>query len=195
MEVRKLFNPEGNDDLQNRKIIKGNSTNLFNLNEVKYSWAKSSFRQQLGNFWLPEKVGLEKDRKDFIEKLTDKEREIYCSVLSFLTFLDSIQTTNIPKIADFITAPEISTLLSIQDFFEVIHSTSYAYIIESVLPSDNRKKTYELWRTNEVLFSRNKYIADIYQEFWDNQDDNTFAKVLVANYILESVYFYNGFSL
>lgn len=55
-EKKKLFNPTGNDDVQNRSIIGGNATGLFNLNNVKYSWAKSLYQVMIGNFWIPEKI-------------------------------------------------------------------------------------------------------------------------------------------
>jgi ribonucleoside-diphosphate reductase beta chain len=51
-----LFNPTGDDTIDSRTIIKGNTTGLFNLNSVKYSWAKSLYQVMIGNFWIPEKV-------------------------------------------------------------------------------------------------------------------------------------------
>lgn len=195
---KQIFNPNGQDSLQARKIIGGNSTNLFNLNSVKYSWAKPLYRVLLANFWIPEKIDLTPDVQQY-ENLSEKEKSVFKSILSFLTFLDSIQTNNVPKISEFITAPEISTLLGIQMFQEIIHSQSYAYIIESVIPIKEREQVYEEWRTNQVLFKRNEYIASVYQSFWDNQPtaqnplNEEFAKVIIANYILEGLYFYNGF--
>lgn len=193
MQEKKIFNPNGSDLISDRTIIKGNGTNLFNMNEVKYKWANDLFVRMTANFWLPERISLVKDKKDYLEKLNDKERDMFCCVLSFLTFLDSIQTNNIPKVADFITASEVTACLSTQSFFETIHSKSYSYIIENVIDSTERNKVYEYWKQNDILFERNKYIANIYQEFWDNQSDENFAKVIIANYILESLYFYNGF--
>ena len=64
-------------------------------------------------------------------------------LLIFLIFLDSIQTNNIPNISDYITAPEINLILSIQTFQEAIHSQSYQYIIESILPKEVRNNIYK----------------------------------------------------
>mgnify|MGYP001014567776 CR=1 FL=1 len=36
--------------------------------------------------------------------------------------------------------------------------------------------------------------SKIYQDFIDEQSDENFAKVIIANYLLESLYFYNGFN-
>lgn len=192
LKVKPIFNPGGDDSVINRRIIKGNTTNLFNLNETKYNWAKTLYRVMLANFWIPEKVDLSQDILDY-QDLSEHEVKAYESILSFLTFLDSIQTNNIPNISEYITAPEVTTLLAIQEYQEVIHSQSYAYILESIVPVDRRNKVYELWRTDATLFNRNKYIADIYQNFVDKPNNDNFAKVLIANYILESLYFYNGF--
>lgn len=190
---KKLFNPEGDDSVKNRKIIGGDTTNLFNLNNIKYNWAKDLYRLMMGNFWVPEKVDLTQDVNDYKE-LTDEETTAFNAITSFLVFLDSIQTNNIPNIADYVTAPEVSTLLAIQTYQEAIHSQSYAYIIESIIPSDKREKIYDYWRDDKILLERNKFIAQIYQDFIDKQTDKNYAKVIIANFILESLYFYNGFN-
>lgn len=193
METKKIFNPAGNDSRQNRRIVGGNSTNLFNLNDVKYSWAKPMYRMMMGNFWVPEKVDLSADILDY-GKLSDVEREALKNILSFLVFLDSIQTTNIPNIADYITAPEVNTLLTIQAYQEAVHSQSYAYIIETVIPPEERSEIYEEWRSDPQTLERNKYLAGIYQDFQDDPSDYNFQRVVIANLILEGLYFYNGFA-
>lgn len=73
-----IFNPDGNDALSMRTIIKGSTTGLFNLNEVRYPWAKSLYQVMVGNFWLPEKVsGLKDDQRDFTAVLTSDEQRAY----------------------------------------------------------------------------------------------------------------------
>lgn len=190
---KKIFNPDGNDDLNHRKIIGGNSTNLFNLNNTKYTWANRLYRSMMENFWIPEKVDLTSDFQDY-QKLTDYERSGYDGILSFLVFLDSIQTNNIPKISDFITAPEVNLILAIQTYQEAIHSQSYAYLIETLIPLDKRNNIYEFWRDDKILFNRISFIAQIYQDFHDHGTKLNFVRTLIANYLLEAVYFYNGFN-
>lgn len=193
MEAKRLFNPEGDDSLESRRIIGGNSTNIFNLNNVRYQWANKMYRNMMANFWIPEKTDLSGDLEPY-KHLTVEERQGYDGILSFLIFLDSIQTNNLSNINDYITAPEVNLLLAIQQYQEAIHSQSYQYIVESVIPTDRRNSIYDKWRTDKVLFERNKYIAQIYQDFIDGPTENKFAKVLIANYLLEGLYFYNGFN-
>ncbi|WP_297598015.1 ribonucleotide-diphosphate reductase subunit beta [uncultured Cetobacterium sp.] len=193
MDRKKLFNPAGSDSLNDRRIIKGDSTNIFNLNNVRYQWANLLYRNMMGNFWIPEKIDLTQDKNDY-ENLTDYEKEAYDGILSFLIFLDSIQTNNIPNISNYITAPEVSLILSIQTFQEAVHSQSYQYIIESILPKETRNLIYDKWREDKILFERNSYIADIYQNFLDEPNDENFSRAIIADYLLEAVYFYNGFN-
>lgn len=193
MEQKLLFNPTGDDSLNKRTIIKGNPTNLFNLNDVKYVWANRLYRGMMSNFWIPEKVDLSLDVLDY-KKLTKGEQTAYDGTLSFLVFLDSLQVNNLPNINDYVTAPEVSLVLSIQDYQEAIHAQSYAYIIETVVPKNKRDKIYDFWRTDDVLFERNKYIAEIYQQFVTDPTDTNYFRTLVANYLLEGLYFYNGFN-
>lgn len=193
MQRKLLFNIKGDDNIINRRMIRGNVTNLFNLNNVKYQWANKLYRLMMENFWIPEKVSLFDDKRAYNE-LTPDEQRAYDGILSFLVFLDSIQTNNLPNINEYITAPEVNLVLSIQTYQEAVHSQSYAYIIESIIPADKREDIYEKWRKDPVLLERNQYIAEIYQNFVENQTDKNFAKVLIANYLLEGVYFYNGFN-
>ena len=193
MQRKKLFNIAGNDEIINRRMIGGNVTNLFNLNNVKYQWANKVYRLMMENFWIPEKVSLFDDKRAY-EELTASEKTAYDGILSFLVFLDSIQTNNLPNISEYITAPEVNLVLAIQTYQEAVHSQSYAYIIESIIPAAKRAEIYEKWREDKVLLERNKYIAEIYQNFIDNNSDHNFARVLIANYLLEGVYFYNGFN-
>lgn len=56
LEANKLFNPKGDDKVQSRTIIKGNTTGLFNLNNTKYHRATNLYTVMIGNFRVPEKV-------------------------------------------------------------------------------------------------------------------------------------------
>ncbi|MCW1888036.1 MAG: ribonucleotide-diphosphate reductase subunit beta [Candidatus Moranbacteria bacterium] len=195
MSKNPLFNPNGNDAVEARTIIKGSTTGLFNLNATKYSWAKSLYQVMVGNFWVPEKVsGLKDDARAFHSDLSPEEQRAYKGSLSFLIFLDSIQTVNLPHFADYITSPEVNLILSIQAYQEAIHSQSYATILESVVESKEREEIYYFWQNDKTLLERNKYIGQIYQDFIDDPNDKTFFRGIVANFLLESIYFYNGFA-
>lgn len=195
MLANPIFNPSWNDEVGNRTIIKWNTTGLFQLNATKYSWAKSMYQVMIWNFWVPEKVsGLGEDAVQFKNALSDDERRAYKWILSFLIFLDSIQTVNLPNFNDYITAPEVNLILSIQAYQEAIHSQSYATILETVVDSKDRDGIYYFWREDKHLLERNTFIGWIYQKFIDNPTDENFFAGIIANFLLESIYFYNGFA-
>jgi len=190
-----LFNPEWDDEVSKRKIIKWDTTRLFQLNSTKYWWAKNLYPIMIWNFWVPEKVKwLWEDAIQYKNSLTEAERRAYDGILSFLIFLDSIQTVNLPNINDFITAPEVNLILSIQDYQEAIHSQSYTTILETAVPAEKRDDIYYFWRDDKYLLERIDFIGWIYQDFVDNKTDKNFFRAIIWNYLLESIYFYNWFA-
>lgn len=195
MQANLIFNPKWDDSVSERTIIKWNSTWLFQLNAVKYNWAKSLYQVMVGNFWLPEKVKwLWEDATQYKKELSDDERRAYKWILSFLIFLDSIQTVNLPNFNEYITAPEVNLILSIQAYQEAIHSQSYATILETIVDSSERDEIYYFWRSDKHLLERNEFIGWIYQDFLDNPNDKNFFRGIIWNFLLESIYFYNWFA-
>lgn len=192
LEKKPLFNPEGDTDVRFRKMIGGNTTNLNDFNNMRYNWVKDWYRQAMNNFWIPEEINLSQDRKDY-GQLLEKERQAYDKILSFLVFLDSIQSANLPCIGEYITANEINLCLSIQTFQECVHSQSYSYMLDTICSPEKRNEILYQWKTDKRLLKRNTFIGELYNEFQNKKDSFTLLKVMMANYILEGIYFYSGF--
>lgn len=192
MNRRPLFNPYGDIDIKDRKMIGGNTTNLNDFNNLKYPWTSDWYRQGMNNFWIPEEINLNQDVKDY-RNLTEDERVAYDKVLSFLIFLDSIQTANLPNVSEYITANEVNLCLNIQTFQEAVHSQSYSYMLDTICNPAERTEVLYQWKNDEHLLRRNTFIGELYNEFQDKKDLHSFLRVLIANYILEGIYFYSGF--
>lgn len=191
--IRKpLFNEFGDVEVFKRRMINGNTTNLNDFNNMKYSWVSDWYRQGMNNFWIPEEINLSQDLKDY-NKLTSSERNAYDKILSFLIFLDSIQTANISNISNFITASEVNLCLTIQAFQEAVHSQSYSYMLDTICSPEKRNEILYQWRDDKILLSRNKFIGDLYNTFIEKPTKINMIKTLMANYILEGIYFYSGF--
>jgi ribonucleoside-diphosphate reductase beta chain len=62
------------------------------------------------------------------------------------------------------------------------------------VPAEKRDKIYYFWKEDKHLLDRITFIWNIYQEFVDNKTDKNFFKALIWNFLLESIYFYNGFA-
>ena len=193
-EIKKkpLFNPNGDIDVRLRRMIGGNTTNLNDFNNMKYPWVSDWYRQAMNNFWVPEEINLSQDVKDY-PNLLPTERIAYDKILSFLVFLDSIQTANLPNIGEYITANEVNLCLSIQTFQECVHSQSYSYMLDTICSPVERNDILYQWKNDEHLLRRNTFIGDCYNEFQVKKDPLTLLRVMMANFILEGIYFYSGF--
>jgi len=53
LACKKLFNESGDIEVHLRKMIGGNTTNLNDFNNMKYTWASEWYRQAMNNFWIP----------------------------------------------------------------------------------------------------------------------------------------------
>ncbi|MBO5564431.1 MAG: ribonucleotide-diphosphate reductase subunit beta [Lachnospiraceae bacterium] len=189
---RPLFNPDGDTEVLKRRMIGGNTTNLNDFNNMKYPWVSDWYRQAMNNFWVPEEINLGKDVKDY-PNLPAPERRAYDKILSFLVFLDSLQSANLPNVSEYITANEVDLCLCIQTFQECIHSQSYSYMLDTICNPHERNEILFQWKDDEHLLKRNTFIGDQYNAFQKEKSMHNFLRVLIANYILEGVYFYSGF--
>ena len=192
LKRRPLFNPEGDVEVQKRKIIGGNTTNLNDFNHMKYGWVSSWYRQAMNNFWIPEEINLSVDVKDY-KMLPKAERRAYDKILSFLIFLDSIQTANLPNISEYITANEVNLCLSIQAFQEAVHSQSYSYMLDTTCEPQERNDVLYQWKEDSHLLKRNEFIGNLYNAFQEEKSPRMLIRTIIANYILEGIYFYSGF--
>lgn len=192
LKPKPLFNPNGDTDVLARRMIGGNTTNLNDFNNLKYHWSSDWYRQAMNNFWIPEEINLGQDVKDYVQ-LSFYERQAYDKILSFLIFLDSIQTANLPFLGEFITANEVNLCLSIQCFQESVHSQSYSYMLDTICNPVQRNEILYQWKTDQHLLRRNTFIGECYNALRIQQNHMTLLKVLMANYILEGIYFYSSF--
>ena len=114
-------------------------------------------------------------------------------ILSSLIFLDSIQTANLPYVGEYVTANEVNLCLTIQAFQEAVHSQSYSYMLDTICSPEEREQILYQWKSDEHLLARNRFIGDIYNEFQENKSSLQLLKTMIANFILEGIYFYSGF--
>ena len=192
MERKKIYNPQSNEHVNDRKVFGGNPTGIFELNNIKYQWAYNLWEVMLNNTWFPKEVDMTRDANDY-KNLTEAEKDAYDKALSQLIFMDSLQTNNlIDNVNPYITSPEINLILVRQSFEEALHSQSYAVMVDSI--SQNSEEIYELWRRDMMLKQKNDAIAAIYEELSTNPSDENFLKACFANQILEGIYFYSGFA-
>jgi len=191
--LRPLFNPDGDIDLSKKRIIGGNTTNLQEFNRPKYEWALKWYRTSMNNFWIPEEIPMSADVTDY-RNLPLDYRDSVNKILSFLIFLDSLQTANLPNINDYITASEVNLCLTLQAADEAIHSQSYSYILDSICNPHEQQQILYQWKEDPLLLKRVSFIGGLYNDFIEKPSEFGLIQTCMANFILEGLYFYSGFA-
>lgn len=175
-------------------ILNGTTDGIINPNRMTYPWAYTIYKTMLNCTWFPEEVDMTADKADYKE-LLQAEKRLYDLVICQLTFNDSIQTNNLgDNVNPWITAPEVNLALARQIFEEGLHSQAYGVMIESI--ADNTDEVYDLWKTDKVLKDKNIFIGKVYEELAEpafNGDFESQVKMIIANQILEGIYFMSGF--
>ena len=132
-----VFNTEVHDATK-QPMFFGKPLGVQRYDEFKYPIFERLTKTQLGYFWRPEEVSLQKDRSDY-QTLSDQQKHIFTSNLKYQILLDSVQGRG-PGMAfiPYVSLPELESAMLVWEFMEMIHSRSYTYIIKNVYsdPSD-----------------------------------------------------------
>ena len=110
----------------------GKPLGVQRYDNFKYPSFETLTKQQLGYFWRPEEVSLQKDRGDY-QTLRPEQKHIYTSNLKYQIMLDSVQG-RAPGMAflPYCSLPELEACMEVWSFMEMIHSRSYTYVIKNV---------------------------------------------------------------
>jgi len=129
----------------------------------KYPVFDKLTQQQLGYFWRPEEVSLQKDRADY-QSLRDEQKHIFTSNLKYQILLDSVQGRG-PGMAfiPYCSLPELEAAMTAWEFMELIHSRSYTYIIKNVYPDPT--EVFDTILDDQKILSRAESVTKAYNEF------------------------------
>ena len=128
-----VFNTEPHDT-KKQPMFFGKPLGVQRYDEYKYPIFERLTKTQLGYFWRPEEVSLQKDFGDF-KDLRPEQKHIFTSNLKYQIMLDSVQG-RAPSMAflPYCSLPELEACMECWSFMEMIHSRSYTYIIKNVYP-------------------------------------------------------------
>src|SRR5210317_855628 len=135
--AKSVFSKEKGLDFTKQPMFFGKDLQVQQYSDMKYPIFDKLNQQQLGYFWRPEEISLQKDRNDYAE-LSDQQKFIFTSNLKYQTMLDSVQGRG-PCLAflPFVSNPELEGCIVTWDFMETIHSRSYTYIIKNLYSNPN----------------------------------------------------------
>jgi len=150
-------------DFTKEPMFFGEDQNVQRYDEFKYPIFEKLTVQQLGFFWRPEEVSLQKDRNDYA-KLRPEHKFIFTSNLKYQTLLDSVQGRG-PNIAlePFCSLPELEACIGAWTFMEKIHSRSYTYMVKNLYA--NPAEVFDTILDDEMILERAESITKTYDEF------------------------------
>ena len=150
-------------DTKNQPMFFGQPLGVQRYDEYKYPVFDKLTQQQLGYFWRPEEVSLQKDRSDY-QTLSAQQKHIFTSNLKYQIMLDSVQGRG-PGMAfiPYCSLPELEACMTVWEFMEMIHSRSYTYIIKNVY--SNPGDVFDTILDDPNVMSRAASVTESYDDF------------------------------
>jgi len=157
-----VFNTE---DVNTKKqpMFFGKPLGVQRYDNFKYPQFENLTKSQLGYFWRPEEVSLQKDRGDY-QTLRPEQKHIYTSNLKYQIMLDSVQG-RAPGMAflPYCSLPELEACMEVWSFMEMIHSRSYTYVIKNVYADPS--EVFDTIIKDDRILSRAATVTGSYDDF------------------------------
>jgi ribonucleotide reductase beta subunit family protein with ferritin-like domain len=162
MKGMTVFNTE-QVDTKKQPMFFGKPLGIQRYDSYKYPVFDKLTTQQLGYFWRPEEVSLQKDRGDY-QTLRPEQKHIYTSNLKYQIMLDSVQGRG-PGMAfiPYCSLPELEACMEVWGFMEMIHSRSYTYIIKNVYSDPS--EVFDAIVTDDRIVERATSVTEAYDDF------------------------------
>ena len=162
VESMTVFNTE-EVDIKKQPMFFGKPLGVQRYDTYKYPSFENLTKSQLGYFWRPEEVSLQKDRADY-QSLSAVQKHIFTSNLKYQTMLDSVQG-RAPGMAfaPYCSLPELEACMNVWQLMEMIHSRSYTYIMKNVY-SDPSEVFDTILRDDRIL-ERASSVTKAYDDF------------------------------
>ena len=157
-----VFNTEPHDT-KKQPMFFGKPLGVQRYDEYKYPIFERLTKTQLGYFWRPEEVSLQKDFGDF-KDLRPEQKHIFTSNLKYQIMLDSVQG-RAPSMAflPYCSLPELEACMECWSFMEMIHSRSYTYIIKNVYPDVG--EVFDTILSDPNILQRAASVTESYDNF------------------------------
>ena len=157
-----VFNTE-EVNTKKQPMFFGKPLGVQRYDNFKYPSFENLTKQQLGYFWRPEEVSLQKDRGDY-QTLRPEQKHIYTSNLKYQIMLDSVQG-RAPGMAflPYCSLPELEACMEVWSFMEMIHSRSYTYVIKNVYADPS--EVFDKILSDDRILSRAASVTESYDDF------------------------------
>ena len=150
-------------DTKKQPMFFGKPLGVQRYDSYKYPIFERLTTTQLGYFWRPEEVSLQKDRSDY-QTLRPEQKHIFTSNLKYQVMLDSVQGRG-PGMAfsPYCSLPELEGCIGVWEFMEQIHSRSYTHIIKNVYSDPS--EVFDTILKDDRILERAESVTSAYNEF------------------------------
>ena len=150
-------------DTKKQPMFFGAPLGIQRYDSYKYPIFEKLTQQQLGYFWRPEEISLQKDRADYAT-LRPEQKHIYTANLKYQIMLDSVQGRG-PGLAfiPYCSLPELEGAMTVWEMMEMIHSRSYTYIIKNIYPDPS--ELFDTILDDANIMIRAKSVTEAYDDF------------------------------
>lgn len=194
-------------DPKKQPMFLGEDLGLQRYDVFKYPHFDKLTKTQLGYFWRPEEVSLQKDISEYKE-ISEIEKNIFTNNLKYQILLDSVQGRGPGALLQYVSLPELESAINIWQTMEMIHSRSYTYIIKNLYPDPS--VVFDTIIKNENILNRAKSVTKYYDwfisytnyynslskppQYATDQLKTRLLLAIVNIYILEGIRFYTSFA-
>lgn len=191
ISVGKVSNPE-------IKIINGEGYDPRQPIPMQYKDVYERFKVALDNEWRPSEIGMNEDKTEWNADnvLTDAERWLFKTNISYLTASDSLVPDNlIHAVMANITAYEMNQYFRRQIAEEAIHLESYLHILESFgLDEKGQGEIFSLYQEIPALTNKLNWNLDFSRDLATLGSNRCLLENLISYYVFEFLFFPLGFS-
>merc|ERR1712173_213747 len=177
-------------DFSNEPLLADNP-GRFVILPIKYDDIWRMYKQAQASFWTAEEVDLEKDLKDWNEKLKDDEKYFISHVLAFFAASDGIVNENlVERFMKEVQVPEARCFYGFQIAMENIHSEMYSLLIDTFIKeSSERERLFNAIETVPAVKKKADWALK-----WIGNDNAAYSERVVAFASVEGIFFSGSFA-
>jgi ribonucleoside-diphosphate reductase beta chain len=185
-----------------KTILMNSSTDPNKILPMKYSWARTHYKNGVANNWTPDEVNMQRDVEmwNSPNALTEDERRVVMWNMGFFSTAESLTANNIVlAIYRHVTNPECRQYLLRQAYEEAVHTDTFIYCCDTL--GLNPDEVYSMYETIPSIKAKDDFVVEMTKTIFNpdfeiktTEDIQKFVYDLVGYYIImEGIFFYAGF--
>lgn len=185
-------------------ILSNGSLDPNKILPMRYTWARTHYKDGIANNWTPEEIGMQHDVEQWRAPhiLSALERRLVLWNLGFFSTAESLTANNIVlAVYRHIRNPECRQYLLRQAFEEAIHTDTFIYCCDSL--GLNPDEIYTMYLTIPSIREKDEFVTQLTASIFNpefqirnDKDIQTLLHDLIGYYvIMEGIFFYAGFAM